>query len=171
MQETEDSLETSKSQIKRELRALHDLGRELLELPPKNLQRMPLSDAIREEILAAKDLKMGALKRQMKHIGAMMREEDADAIRDALLALRKPQQQEVAVFHQIETWRDLLLAGDENVLDELTGHFADIDHQYLRQLVRNAKKEQAMNKPPKSARALFQYLKDLASIQTDGAGV
>ena len=36
------------------------------------------------------------------------------------------------------------------------------DRQQLRSLVRNAKKEQEGNKPPKSARQIFQYLRELA---------
>jgi len=163
---SENIQEISKSQIKREFHALHDLGRELVDLPARSLQRIPLSDSIRAEILSAKDFKMGALKRQLKHIGSMMRDEDTDAIRNALQALRQPHQQEVQAFHEIEGWRDSLLAGDDNVLDQLSERFANIDHQYLRQLLRNAKKEKAMNKPPKSARALFQYLKELVSTET-----
>jgi ribosome-associated protein len=34
--------------------------------------------------------------------------------------------------------------------------------QHLRTLIRNARKEQAENKPPKAYREIFQILKDLA---------
>ncbi|WP_038930246.1 DUF615 domain-containing protein, partial [Yersinia pestis] len=34
--------------------------------------------------------------------------------------------------------------------------------QQLRSLVRNAQKEQAANKPPKSFRQIFSYLRELA---------
>jgi len=161
MFDVEDISEKSKSQIKRELLALQHLGRELVELPAKALQKIPLSDPIRQEILAAKNMKMGALQRQIKHIGAMMQDEDADRIRVALLALRQPHQQAIQVFHEVERWRDALLAGDEHILDQLSIRFPNIDHQHLRQLIRNASKEQRLNKSPRSARALFQYLKDL----------
>ena len=36
------------------------------------------------------------------------------------------------------------------------------DRQQLRSLIRNAKKEKEGNKPPKSARLIFQYLRELA---------
>jgi ribosome-associated protein len=161
MFDVEDIPEKSKSQIKRELLALQHLGRELVELSARALQKIPLSDPIRQEILSAKTMKMGALQRQIKHIGSMIRDEDVDRIHAALLELRQPQLQAVQAFHEIESWRDALLAGDEKILDQLSMRFTNIDHQHLRQLIRNASKEQRLNKSPKSARALFQYLMNL----------
>jgi ribosome-associated protein len=38
----------------------------------------------------------------------------------------------------------------------------DADRQQLRSLIRNAKKEKEGNKPPKSSRLIFQYLRELA---------
>jgi ribosome-associated protein len=158
----------SKSQVKRELQALHDLGRNLVELPGKSLQQIPLADETREAIIQAKHLKMEALRRQLKHIGKLMRDEDADSIRIALDKLRHPHEKEVSEFHEVEGWRDSLLAGDDAVLGELCVRFVDIDRQHLRQLIRNAKKERELNKPPKSARVLFRYLKGL-SDNNDGS--
>jgi len=97
----------------------------------------------------------------LKHIGKLIRAEDAAAIQVALAALNKPHEEEVTIFHEVESWRDRLLAGDDVVLDELSQRFADLDRQHLGQLVRNAKKEVALARPPKSSRALFQYLKGL----------
>ncbi|HHJ81221.1 MAG TPA: DUF615 domain-containing protein, partial [Candidatus Tenderia electrophaga] len=37
----------------------------------------------------------------------------------------------------------------------------EADRQHLRQLMRSAKKESERNKPPRAARELFQYLKQL----------
>ena len=99
----------SKSQVKRELLALHELGRELVELPGKVLRQIPISDVMREAISEARYLKMEALRRQLKHIGKLIRDEDAEAIRVALATLRKPHEEEVTVFHEVESWRDKLL--------------------------------------------------------------
>lgn len=167
MVDTEEIQPKSKSQVKRELHALHDLGRDLVELPGKSLQQIPLSDETRDAVLEAKQLKMEALRRKLKHIGKLMRDEDADSIRIALDKLRQPHEKEVSEFHEVEGWRDALLAGDDVVLNELCGRFVDIDRQHLRQLVRNAKKEQALNKAPKSARVLFRYLKGLSENNND----
>ena len=40
--------------------------------------------------------------------------------------------------------------------------YPQADRQQLRSLIRNAKKEKATNKPPKSARQIFQYLRELS---------
>lgn len=161
MLDTEEDQQKSKSQVKRELLALHDLGRELVSLPGKALRQIPISEAMREAISEAKHLKMEALRRQLKHIGKLIRDEDAEAIRVALATLNKPHEEEVTIFHDVESWRDRLLAGDDAVLVELSQRFAELDRQHLGQLVRNAKKEAALAKPPKSSRALFRYLKGL----------
>jgi ribosome-associated protein len=158
----------SKSQVKRDLLALHDLGRELVDLSSKALHQLPLSDDIRRSIIEAKHLKMEALRRQLKHIGKLMLDEDAEAIHKGLATLRQPHKKEVSEFHEVESWRDKLLAGDDELLAELCGRFSQIDRQHLRQLMRNAKKEQALGKGPKSARALFRYLKDLSDDNNAG---
>lgn len=167
MLDTEEIPEKSKSQVKRELLALHDLGRELVDLPARALRQIPMSEAMREAISDAKHLKMEALRRQLKHIGKLIRDEDAEAIQVALAALSKPHAEQVTIFHEVESWRDRLLAGDAVVLDELSQRFAELDRQHLGQLVRNAKKEVALARPPKSSRALFRYLKTLVG---DNAG-
>ena len=167
MTDIEEIQPKSKSQVKRELHALHDLGRDLVELPGKALQKIPLSDETREAIVEAKRLKMEALRRKLKHIGKLMRDEDADSIQIALDKLRQPHEKEISEFHEVEGWRDSLLAGDDAVLGELCGRFVNIDRQHLRQLVRKAKKEQDLNKPPKSARVLFRYLKELSESNND----
>jgi len=148
----------SKTQIKRELQALRDLGKELVELTPAQLEKMPISEDLLSNLLDAKRFTKKALKRQLQHIGVIMRDEDAEAIRKALDRIYKPQKEEVKVFHEIEKWRDGLLADEEGLINEITARFNNVDHQYINQLIRNAKKEKEHNKSPKSARNLFKYL-------------
>ncbi len=151
----------SKTQIKRELQALRDLGKELVELTPTQLEKMPISEDLLSNLLDAKRFTKKALKRQLQHIGVIMRDEDAEAIRKALDRIYKPQREEVKVFHETEKWRDGLIAGEEGLLNDIIEKFPAIDRQYINQLIRNAKKEKQKNKPPKSSRALFQYLQEL----------
>lgn len=160
MRDNNNEEEKSKSQIKREFRELHDLGRQLVALSGKHLQAMPLSESLREAVLNAKTFSRGALQRQLRYIAGLMSREDAESIRRALDTLLQPQREQVRAFHEIEQWRDKLIAGDDVLLDELVNSF-DADRQHLRQLVRNAQKEREQNKPPKSARMLFQYLTEL----------
>jgi ribosome-associated protein len=156
----EDELEEeiSKSQIKRDLLALKDLGKELLELPIRDLDKLDLSERLYEALIKAKDMTKGALKRQIGTIGKVIVHEDFDTIRQNLDKIRQTHNGEVKQFHQLELWRDELIAGDKNVMATLRTEFSDLDMQHIRQLVRNANKELTENKPAKSARLIFKYL-------------
>jgi len=154
--------EKSKSQIKRELLELRHLGKELVELPDKDLDKIPMSDRLREQINKANGMSKGALKRQLGYIGAVIaKEEDFKIIQQELIKIRQLYSGKVNEFHQIEQWRDELIAGDNELLHSLANRFENADRQYLGQLVRNAKKEKKLEQRPKYARNLFKYLKQL----------
>ena len=151
----------SKSQIKRELHLLHELGKQLVALQQSRLRALGLTEPLQTAIMDARRFKRGALKRQLQYIAGLMREVDAAALQQALDGFHRPQQQEVEALHEVEAWRDALLAGDDALLDELVERFQHADRQHLRQLVRNANRERKLNKPPKSARVLFRELSSL----------
>ena len=165
MIDTEEQNRKSKSQIKRELRALKELGQKLVVLPEKSLKKIPMTDALREAVMEAKQFRRNALHRQLQYIGVLMRDEDGEVIRKALANLMQPHEDEIQAFHEVEQWRDTLLAGDDDLLDTLCNRFTQVDRQHLRQLVRNARKERKQDNPPKSARALFRYLSELQQKQ------
>ncbi len=157
---TEFEEEKSKSQIKRELQVLKDLGRELIALPIKDLDKIALSEKLLDAVIAAKAMSHGALKRQVGFIGNIIANDDYDVIQEGLTKLKQIHHGEVKQFHQLEQWRDELLQGDDEVMTILHQQFEDFDGQHVRQLVRNAKKEAATEKPPKSSRLLFKYLQE-----------
>lgn len=150
--------EKSKSQIKRELQALKQLGRELIAMPVKELQILDLPVALFEAIVEAQELTHGALKRQTGYIGSLIAKSDYQAIQQQLAKHKQGHQGNVRQFHQVEAWRDDLLNGNQEIMTLLHTQFDNFDGQYVRQLVRNAKKETAENKSPKSSRLLFKYL-------------
>jgi ribosome-associated protein len=63
--------------------------------------------------------------------------------------------------HKLEEWRDRLIRDGDNALGEALETFPNADRQQLRQMIRQAQKETEQNKPPKTARTLFRYLRDL----------
>ena len=77
--ELEGYLPKSKSQIKREMHELQALGKQLVELPTKQLVDIPLSEKIRDTIVAAKTLKHGAIRRQLQYIGRLMQKEAVES--------------------------------------------------------------------------------------------
>jgi len=151
----------SKSRLKRELLALQDFGRELVELPEKNLVKLPLSEPLLVAIREARSMKRGARQRQIRHIGGLLSHADVEPIRHTLRDLLQPTVDDARAFREIEQWRDRLLEGGEDAIGEFIAHRPDAERQKLRRLVRNANKELQESGPPKSARLLFKYLRDL----------
>lgn len=65
-------------------------------------------------------------------------------------------------MHAIENQREKLLS-NSSALTEFVQQYPAADIQQLRTLIRNAKKEAAENKPPKSYREIYRQLKQLMS--------
>lgn len=150
----------SKSEVKRELLELKDLGKELIALPVKDLNKLDLTERLMDAVLKAQPMTHGALKREIGRVGKIMVDEDYEQIQTNLKKIKQAHNGEVKQFHLLEQWRDELIAGDKEVMNVLVGTFTDLDIQYLRQLIRNAQKETKQEKTPKSARLLFKYLQE-----------
>lgn len=160
--EEDDDSPKSKSQRKRDMTALQDLGVELEALPKDRLTRVPMPEALADAIHAARKITSHEGKRrQMQFVGKVMRGLDDDevaAIRAALEGFKGTSKAETAKLHLIERWRELLLADDNN-LTKFLGEHPGIDVQAVRNIIRNARKEKEMSKPPKYYRELFQAIK------------
>ena len=156
----EDEVRISKTQRKRESHSLQDIGEELVALSAERLAQVDLPGALRDAVLDAQRIsKFGALRRQMQYIGRLMREVDPAPIRERLDAWKGQSTQETARLHQLERWRERLLKDDQAMAEFATAH-PRADLQRLRALVRNAQREAAESKPPKSYRELFQALRE-----------
>lgn len=158
---TEQDQRPSKTQVKQAMHELRDLGSELCALSPNQLKKINLPEDL---YTAVRDYQRftahGAKRRQVQYIGKLMRGIDPEPIEAGLALLRGESAQENARLHHLETLRTRLLA-DETVLQEIVTDYPYADLTHLRQLRRNALKEQAQQKPPKNFRALFQVLKAL----------
>ncbi|GLR12697.1 hypothetical protein GCM10007907_14870 [Chitinimonas prasina] len=160
--QADDEIEyVSKSQMKRDVEALQDLGVELIGLSKLQLKKLDLPDAL---LVAIKDAQKitanGAIKRQRQYIGRLMRDIDPAPIQALLDSLRGDNDKQNAWLHQLERTRDELVADDKAVAKLIEEH-PQIDIQQLRTMVRNARAERAAQKPPKHFRSLFQFLKEL----------
>jgi ribosome-associated protein len=150
----------SKTQRKNEMNALQDLGAELVKLSRERLEKMDLPERLFKELLEAQRITAhGATRRQMQFIGKLMRDVDAEPIAEQLAAIKGESAAAKAEFHALERWRERLLVDDTALTEWLSRH-PDADVQQMRQLIRNARKEAAESKPPKSSRQLFRLLRD-----------
>jgi ribosome-associated protein len=154
----------SKSQLKREMTALQKLGEELIAEPKERVMRVPMPEDVRDAILECQQIKdHEGRRRQLQYVGKKMRtleEEEIAAIQKTLDSWKGLSKADTAAMHALERRRDKLLT-DDGALTELRAQHPEIDVQQLRALIRNARKEQAENKPPKAYREIFQLLKQL----------
>ncbi|PHM27420.1 ribosome biogenesis factor YjgA [Xenorhabdus budapestensis] len=160
-EEEEEIIWVSKSEIKRDAEILKKLGTELVELSKGELERIPLDEDLLAAIELAQKIKREGRRRQLQLIGKLLRARDPEPITTALDKLKNRHNQQVVMLHKLEELRDKLLESD-SALEEVVTLYPHTDRQQLRTLIRNAKKEKAANKPPKSYRQIFQYLKELS---------
>lgn len=165
----EDEIEVvSKTALKKQMTALQELGEELVSLSDKELSRIPIEDeSLGLAIAEARAIRSNsARKRHLQYIGKVMRNIDAEPIAKALAGLHQQRQGDADAFHELEALRDKLLGEGVGAIEAVLEVYPQADRQHLRQLVRQAAKEQSQSKPPVSARKLFKYLREL-SEQTD----
>ncbi|MGO4475357.1 ribosome biogenesis factor YjgA [Massilia sp. 2TAF26] len=155
----------SKSELKRQSNELQKLGEQLIEAPRDRVKRVPMPDEVKDAILMAQTItNHEGRRRQLQYVGKMMRsldEEEVAVIQRTIESWKGTSKAEAAALHALERRREKLLA-DDKALTQLLGEHPELDAQHLRTLIRNARKEQAENKPPKAYREIFQILKDLA---------
>ncbi|HEU4442402.1 MAG TPA: ribosome biogenesis factor YjgA, partial [Burkholderiales bacterium] len=101
-----------------------------------------------------------AKRRQMQYIGRLMRDVDAVPIRARIAELEGSSAQAAARHRRLEAWRERLI-GDDETLTAFAAEHPGADLQALRTLIRNARKEASLGKPPHAYRELFRFLKDL----------
>ncbi len=140
---------------------------------------LPIDDRLHQALEEGKRLTGNAHKRHLSFLVRLVHEQGYEAIRNAHERVHHAFRNDPTKIHMTESYRDRLIEGDKTVINELLEKFADVDIQYLRQLARNAKKEQLAEierlkaqaeqngvpfdeskaiKVTKSSKLLYQYL-------------
>lgn len=161
--ETEEPL--SRSQRKRDMHALQQLGADLAALGDRAVKEAALPAEVERALLLIKKMtKHEARRRHMQYVGKLMRTFDTTHVHEIVEAARLGHTVKTAEFHRIETMRDALVDGDDSLMQAL---FEANSHQgqRLRQLVLGARRERSKGKPPKDSRALFKFLRDLPAFE------
>lgn len=149
----------SKTQLKKEMSDRQALGMQLTKLSTDTLKKMNLDADLLEAVVFYKKITAnGALKRQAQFIGRLMRDIDTAPIEAYLARLKGDNAAHNAQMQRLELLRDRLLASDE-AFTQLLNDEPDLPIAQLRTLIRNARKEKELNKPPKAFREIFQVLK------------
>ncbi len=158
----------SKSQRKRDMIALQKLGGQLVEQSVERIQKASIPEDLRKAVLECQRIKNHeGRRRQLQYIGKLMRklqENEVEAIKQQLDSWKGLSKADTALLHMVESQRAQLLE-NPNALTDFLERFPQANSQQLRTLIRNAKKEQADNKPPKAFRELYRLIKTLVSEQ------
>ena len=174
MNDTENQYDRpSKSQRKRDVHALQDLGTELVELSASQLAQFNLPERLVAAIAEAQRIRnFEGRRRQMQFIGKLMRKLEApvlEAIRAALVAQHTPSALETQTLHQSEIWRDRLLA-DDDALAQWINLSPKTDSQQLRALIRQARKDALPEKPGMAPRHGRPYREIFQLVRAQLAG-
>ena len=151
----------SRSQLKRDMHGLQQLGADLAALGDDTVRSADLPPEVEEALLLIGRLtKHEARRRHMQYVGKLMRTFDTGYVREIVEAAKQGHTVKTEEFHRIERLRDRLMDGDDDLLQELFDAHPG-EGQRLRQLTLGARREKAGGKPPKNARALFKLLRSL----------
>lgn len=154
----------SKTQLKREMTALQSLGTSLISLSEEQLSALPLGQSLLDAIVFAKTCnKREALRRQKQYIGKLMRKEDHEAIAQAYEKQVEAHKQGARELKAVESWRDVLIS-DQKSLGKFIDQYPAVDRQQLRQLINQATKEKARQKPPAASRKLFRLIRETIEL-------
>lgn len=177
---------STKTDLKREMEALQELGAELLTLPGELFSRLDLPEKLQDALAEAKRItSFEGKRRQMQFVGKLMRQLDEDAVAAIRTVLDQQHAGSAAdrlALHQAEHWRDRLIA-DDDALPQWLEQFPHTDVQQARALIRQARKDAppednaavSQGLAPRKGRAyreLFQLvreqMKEAATLAADG---
>jgi ribosome-associated protein len=157
----------SKSQQKRDMLALQDLGEALVALDARRFAELAadlgLPERLVDAIAEARGISAwGGRKRQLQYVGKLMREQNPEPIRKRLDLWAQGHDIDAARAHALERWRDRLLA-EPDALDALAAEYPRLDRPRIRSLVARVGVERSRGLPPHAFRELYRALKSLAS--------
>lgn len=142
--ELKGTYDSTKTDLKREMDALQDLGKELTTLRSDLFKRLQLPDQLIDALAEARRItNFEGKRRQFQYVGKLMRkltEEQVAAVKQALDEQRNGSPSEKMSLQIAEQWRDRLVL-EETALSIWLDHFPDTDVQQLRSLIRQSRKD------------------------------
>nr|MBF0221576.1 DUF615 domain-containing protein [Desulfobulbaceae bacterium] len=171
---------TSKSEKKRVAKGVEQLSNELILLSDPAISKLPCDDFIKVEIKAAKGLKAGSKKRQIKYITKCLRKIDPAPLMDFLEAHKGSKLKENQSFHEIERLRDDIITEAIEAMRQATHFNQKLDSSWKCEILTLAKERLpdldikavtlaalkfARNRKPVFSREIFKILKSATEQQ------
>jgi ribosome-associated protein len=123
-------MDISRSEKKRQAKQVEELAYELAALPVAEIRRLPCDAVIREEILATKDLKGGAYKRQVKYLAKELREQETAPLLAFLAERQGSQLRKKQEFHELEQLREAIITDVLAAHDEARAEERPLDEEW-----------------------------------------
>ncbi|MAA66103.1 MAG: hypothetical protein CL581_15170 [Alteromonadaceae bacterium] len=157
-----DELYKSKSELKREMHALQDFGKRLMELKPEQLAPLKMSDTLRTAIEESRRIRQNeARRRHLQYVGKVVRQEnDLDELMRSVEAYDSGSAEHTRRQHLAERWRDRLISEGDSIVGEFLTYCPSADIQHLRNLSRNARMDVKKGKNTGHSTKLFRYLRE-----------
>jgi ribosome-associated protein len=164
---TNEPEKPSKSERKRAMTALQDVGLQLVTLNASQLAQIELPELLHDAVLAAQRISnFEGRRRQLQYIGRLMRNIDAAPIIAKLEQWHGASRENTTLLHQAEAWRERLLT-DDNAITQFATAFTTTDLQHLRSLIASVKRDQSQGHPPKKYRELYRVIRQIIETLAD----
>ena len=152
----------SKSQLKRDMQALQDLGKRMLDLSNDQLDTLPISATLRAAIEESRRIRQNeARRRHLQYIGKVIRQEnDPEGLSRQIDAFYSGSEEHTRRHHLAERWRDRMIDEGDSAVGAFLEYCTTADIQHLRNLARNARRDVAKEKNTGQPRKLFRYLRE-----------
>lgn len=155
----------SRSKKKREATALQELGARLAALSAERMAGLDLPEELALALAESKSIRSHeGRRRHSQYIGKLMRSVDIEPIEAVLNEIDTVSRAQAARLHELELLRERLLACEsqelKSVLAEALAPRPAANSARLTALVAEARTERVENKPPRTSRRLFKYLRD-----------
>lgn len=163
----DDEGRPSKTQRKKESADLQALGEALAAMSDPTWATLNLPEGLRDALVEFRRTRSHeGRRRQLQYIGKLMRQVDAEPLREAVAQSQLGHAHDTLALHEAERWRSALL-DDDQALTRWGQDVPGTDLQQLRTLVRNARaqalREAGPGQAPRQGRAyreLFQFLRN-----------
>ncbi|WP_111978301.1 ribosome biogenesis factor YjgA [Algibacillus agarilyticus] len=163
----EEIIYVSKEELKRDLAEMRELANRLVEMSQTKLDKLTLTPAQIDAVALGKKIKnkKDAYHRHLQFFTKLLHNKDLSAL---YLGLEKIKQGPLLANQHIQKLEALslkIIAEGDPAIQSLLNEHADLDRSKLRQFARQAKKDQAAEKPSKAAKQLLQYLRSMIPQQ------
>ncbi|MFN0300602.1 MAG: ribosome biogenesis factor YjgA [Burkholderiales bacterium] len=159
----------SKTQRKKAMHDLQELGAQLVDLSRERLGEIDLPLELLSAVQEAKRIKAHeARRRQLQYIGRLMRDVDPTPIRAKLDAWSGHSSAETALHRSAERWREELLS-KEGALNAFASKFPDHDLQPLKKLISASAMELSLGRAPRHNREIYRLVRAMIDIKPNAS--